>query len=150
MTFNFRIFVFHCLTDRAHLQVDIYICLSIRPLCYWSIPQILASHWWTLMRHWKLSSWSGRCRTYGLDLSCTLQTESTPLGTSIQPFLGCILRQCYEALNCWTLIGSTGQSQLENRNSPNSFFKSKLPSSHFSIYESLTIRICFCSHLYFN
>ena len=32
-----------------------------------------------------MSSWSGRCGTYGLDLFCTLKTESTPLGTSIQP-----------------------------------------------------------------
>ena len=39
----------------------------------------------------EMSSWSGRSRTYGLDLFCTLKTESTPLGTSIQPLhLACV------------------------------------------------------------
>ena len=36
-------------------KLIICIYLSISPLCYWLIPQRLASHWWTLMRHWKLS-----------------------------------------------------------------------------------------------
>ena len=51
----------------AHLQVDhLYVCMFLTT--------DLASHWWTLM---KLSSWSDRRRSFGLDLFCTLQTEST-------------------------------------------------------------------------
>ena len=38
-------------TGPTYLQVD-HLCVCVfSPFCYWSIPQILASHWWTLMRH---------------------------------------------------------------------------------------------------
>ena len=36
-----------------HWRDVICMCVCFWPLCYWSIPQILASHWSTLMRHWK-------------------------------------------------------------------------------------------------
>ena len=55
-------------------------------------------------------------------ISCKLKlSEKSNLQLGLEVLDWC-LRQCYEAINCRTLIGRTGQSQSENPNSSNQFF----------------------------